>query len=371
MFAPSKSWSGEAACRVVDGVLSRFLYNGLRCFDFGKVGGLQFPFPVLVGDIGGTNARFALLQEPGGALSAPQHRATHDFPSLEAALADTIPHFAARPRSVVACAAGPVEGRHVNMTNAHWDIDGAHVAGASDLAQGLILNDFEAQALTLPVIEPAWVRMIGDAAPRPRGAKLVLGPGTGLGAAALSEVDRKHFSLASQAGPLDFGPVGAQEGAIWPHISIMPHGRISAETVLSGGGLARLHQARFTARGLVAPTIDQAALVERARAGHDGEEAETVRLFWRLAARYAGDMTMAFLATGGVTFSGGVLPRLLDLLDPVAFRARFEDKAPFGELLRKVPTSIVTVDDTVLHGLGAIAASPDKYAIDFRRRAWC
>ncbi len=331
---------------------------------------MQFPFPVLVGDIGGTNARFALIQEPGRALPPPQHRATHDFPSLEAALADAIPHFAARPRSVVACAAGPVEGRHVNMTNAHWDIDGAHVAEVSDLAQGLVLNDFEAQALTLPVLEAAWVHTIGDAPPRPRGAQLVLGPGTGLGAAALIEVDGKHFALASEAGHVDFGPVGAEEGAIWPHIPIMPHGRISAETVLSGAGLARLHQARFTARGLVAPAIDQASLVERAKADRHGEEAETVRLFWRLAARYAGDMTMAFLATGGVTFSGGVLPRLLDLLDAAAFRARFEDKAPFGELLRKVPTRIVTTDDTVLRGLGALAASPEDYAIDFGRRAW-
>ena len=331
----------------------------------------MFPFPVLVGDIGGTNARFALVTEPGGPISAPQHRPTHDFPSLEAALADSIPHFATRPRSVIACAAGPVEGRQVTMTNAHWDIDGAHVAEAMRLDQGLILNDFEAQALALPVIDPEWVVTIGDATAREHGAQLVLGPGTGLGASALIEVDGRHFALASEAGHVDFGPVGAEESAIWPHISMVAHGRISAETVLSGSGLARLHQARFTARGLIAPAIDQAGLVQQAKADHRGEEAETVRLFWRLAARYAGDMTMAFLATGGVTFSGGVLPRVLDLLDPATFRARYEDKAPFGELLRKVPTRILIRDDTVLHGLAAIAACPERYAIDYRRRAWC
>ena len=150
----------------------------------------------------------------------------------------------------------------------------------------------------------------------------------------------------------------------------MTHGRISAETVLSGSGLMRLHQARFTARGLVAPTFDQTVLVDRAKADVRGEEAETVRLFWRLAARYASDMAMAFLARGGITFSGGVLPRLLDLLDPAVFRARFEDKAPFGDLLRRVSTRIITTDDTVLRGLGAIAASPERYAIDYGRRAW-
>jgi glucokinase len=112
-------------------------------------------------------------------------------------------------------------------------------------------------------------------------------------------------------------------------------------------------------------------LVERAKADRYGQEAETVRLFWRLAARFAGDMTMAFLATGGVTFSGGVLPRLIDFLDPAVFRARYEDKAPFGELLRNVGTRIIMVDDAVLYGLGAIAASPERYAIDYETRAWC
>ena len=81
-------------------------------------------------------------------------------------------------------------------------------------------------------------------------------------------------------------------------------------------------------------------------------------------------MTMAFLATGGVTFSGGVLPRLIDLLDPVAFRARFEDKAPFADLLHNVATRIIMTDDAVLWGLGAVAASPQNYAIDYPRRAW-
>ena len=331
---------------------------------------MRFPFPVLVGDIGGTNARFALVAEPGAEPSEARHLATRDYPSLEAAITDTVQHLPARPLSVIAAAAGPVEGRTVHMTNARWFIDGTKVADAVHLEQGLILNDFEAQALALPTVRAEWVRQIGDARNTLGGAQLVLGPGTGLGAAALIEVDGRHFALASEAGHVDFGPVGAEEGAIWPHISLAPHGRISAETVFSGPGLLRLHKARFSARGLVAPQYDEKVLVERAIADHSSEDADTVRLFWRLAARFAGDMTMAFLATGGVTFSGGVLPRLVDLLDPAGFRARFEDKSPFGELLRKVPTRIVTTGDAVLAGLGALAAEPDRYVVDWKHRAW-
>lgn len=335
-----------------------------------KVFALDFPFPVLVGDIGGTNARFALVGEPGAAPSAPEHRATRDFPSLEAAVEDTISKLPAKPKSIIACAAGPVVGRTVVMTNAKWSIDGPQVAAACGFAQGLLLNDFEAQALTVPVVQEAWVQRIGTAVENANGAQLILGPGTGLGTGALLEIDGKHFALASEAGHVDFGPVGAEEGAIWPHIPMTHYGRISAETVLSGPGLLRLHRARFAARGLIAPPLDEAALIERAKAEHCGEEADTVRLFWRLAARFSGDMTMAFLATGGVTFSGGVLPRIVDFLDPAGFRARYEDKAPFGELLRKVGIRIIMVNDAVLSGMAAIAAEPERYAINFARRAW-
>ena len=204
-----------------------------------------------------------------------------------------------------------------------------------------------------------------------KGPQLILGPGTGLGAAALIEIDGKHFALASEAGHVDFGPIGAEEAAIWPHIPLTHYGRVSAEAVVSGPGLLRLHAARFASRGLAVPAFDEKALVERAKADRYGEEADTIRLFWRLAARFAGDMTMAFMATGGVTFSGGVLPRLTDFLDPAGFRARFEDKAPFGEMLRKVGTRIIMPGEAVQAGMGVVAADPDRYAIDYANRAWC
>ena len=346
-------------------------YNPHRHNPTRKVNALHFPFPVLVGDIGGTNARFAIATEPGAPLSKAEHRPTHGFASLEAAIADSIPRLPARPRSLIACAAGPVEGRTVTMTNARWTIDGQAVASALELEQGLLLNDFEAQALTLPVVQDGWVRKIGEASENDRGAQLILGPGTGLGAGALLEVDGKHFALASEAGHVDFGPVGAEEMAIWPHIPLTHYGRVSAETVISGPGLMRLHQARLASRGLAPTARDEVDLIERAKADRHGEEASTVKLFWRLVARFAGDMTMALLATGGVTFSGGVLPRIVDFIDPVVFRARYEDKAPFGELLRGVGTRIILADDAVLSGLAAIAADPDRYALDWSRRAWC
>ncbi|WOJ89213.1 glucokinase [Methylocapsa polymorpha] len=331
---------------------------------------MNFPFPVLLCDIGGTNARFALARSPAAPLEYGPHLKTGDYPSFEAAVANALPRLDVKPRSLIACAAGPVNGRSVRLTNAAWSIDGVNVAEAAGLGQGLLLNDFEAQALALPALQPAWTKPIGGPFDTKPGAQLILGLGTGLGAAALLEIEGRHFALASEAGHMDFGPVGAEQAAIWRHLDASEHGRISVETVLSGAGLARLHRARCAAAGRIAPDFDEVALIENAHTQPNGEEAKTLRLAWTLVARFTGDLTLALLAKGGVTFSGGVLPRLADFLDPHEFRAHFEDKAPFGDMMRGIGARLIIAEDVVLPGMAAIAAAPQAYAIDYARRAW-
>lgn len=332
---------------------------------------MDFPFPVLAIDIGGTNARFSLITGPGAAPSPGIHRPTHAFPGLEAAIEDAAPDLPGKAKSIIACAAGLVEGRRVTMTNAHWVIDGGAVAQRLGLAQGLLLNDFEAQALSLPVIRDEWTIPIGGPFKTSAGAKLILGPGTGLGVSVLLEIEGKHFALATESGHIDFGPLGSEEAAIWPHLPMTPLGRVSAEFLVSGPGLVRLHRARLTSQSMIiSREIDEKQIVETAQADPHGEEAQTIRLFWRLTARYAGDMALAFLAKGGVTFSGGVLPRLIAFADPVMFRARFEDKAPFGDVMRGIGTRLIVAEDTVIPGMAAIAAHPGDYALDYRGRAW-
>ncbi|MGO9675166.1 MAG: glucokinase [Methylocella sp.] len=331
---------------------------------------MDFPFPVVLCDIGGTNARFAVKMEPDSPLLPLLARKTSSHASFEAALAAAFKGFGVKPRSLIACAAGPVSGRSVKLTNAAWSIDGASVAAELGLEQGLLLNDFEAQALALPVLEAGWTTPIGPPLEPQRGVKLVIGIGTGLGAAALIEVEGRHLALASEAGHVDFAPVGPVEAAIWPHVDISAHGRVSAETILSGQGLVRLHRARCAAAGLAPPALDEVALVEQGLAQADGPEAQALRMIWMLAARYAGDFALSLLATGGVTFSGGVLPRLTAFLEPATFRARFEDKAPFGDMMRQIPTRLIIANDAVLSGMAAIAARPCNYIVDYESRAW-
>lgn len=331
---------------------------------------MNFPFPILLCDIGGTNARFAWARGAAAPIEPGPRLKTGDYPNFEAAAAAALSGLGRKARSVLACAAGPIEGRRVKLTHAAWAIDGVAAVKALGLDQGLLLNDFEAQALALPVLRTELTEPIGAAFEPKPGVRLVLGLGTGLGAAALIEIEGRHLALASEAGHMDFGPIGPEQTAIWRYLDASAHGRVSAETVLSGPGLARLHRARCLASGLAAPDFDEVALLENAHARPDGEEAETIRLAWTLIARFAGDLALALLAKGGVTLSGGVPPRLAKFLAPRQFRAHFEHKAPFGDLMRGIGVRLVMSEDSVLAGMAAIAAAPQAYVIDYASRTW-
>lgn len=328
-----------------------------------------FPFPVLTADIGGTNVRFALISAPGAGLGEVVHLKTGDFPGLVEAVETAVQHFGERPQAVIACGAGPVVGRLLKLTNAPWTIDGPDVARRLGLGQGLLLNDFEAQALSLPTIPEDWARRIGPLGFGARGPQVILGPGTGLGVGALIEADGRHTPLASEACHIDFGPATDEEWDFWRHLE-RAHGRITTESVISGPGLVRVHRARLAALGENPPPTDAPSIVSAALANREGPEAESLELFWRIVARFAGDMAVAFVAFGGVTLAGGVLPRLVDFLDETAFRRAFEAKAPVDALARQIPTRLVTRSDSVLVGMAAIASRPETYAVDYAARGW-
>ena len=328
-----------------------------------------FPFPALVCDTGGTNVRFALANEPGARLSEIIHLRTGDYPGLPEAIEEAVPRLGATPRSAIACGAGPVVGRTLKLTNAPWIMDGPETARRAGLSQGLLLNDFEAQALSLPAIPEAWARRIGPLGFGAEGPQVILGPGTGLGVAALVEAEGRFTPVSSEACHVDFGPVRPEEFELWPHLE-RAHGRITSESVISGAGLARVHRARMMAKGEPDPHVDPPAVTTAATANPNGEEATSVKLYWHIVARFAGDMAVTFVATGGVTLSGGVLPRVVSFLDETVFRQAFEAKAPVDGLAKRIPTRLVTREDAVLVGMAAIAATPDRYGIDYGSRAW-
>ena len=174
---------------------------------------------------------------------------------------------------MIVCGAGPVVGRTLKLTNAPWVMDGPETARRAGLAQGLLLNDFEAQALSLPAIPTDWTRPIGPLAFGGKGPQVILGPGTGLGIAALVEAEGRFTPGSSEACHIDFGPVWPEEFALWPHLE-RAHGRITSESVLNGAGLARVHRARMMALGRPDPHLEPPEVTAAALADPKGEVAD-------------------------------------------------------------------------------------------------
>ena len=328
-----------------------------------------FPHPLVVGDIGGTNARFAVVDRVGGLLRPLAKLKTADFPGPAEAIASLEPMMGERPRSAVLCGAGPVKGRECALTNAPWLIDGPELVVRLGLSEGLLLNDFEAQALSLPAIPAAGLWVIGPDLPQGHGARVVLGPGTGLGVGALVTSGGRFIPIPSEGGHVDLAPGDDDEARVFAHLQRVG-GRVAAEVVLSGPGLERLHAARLAAQGLPPSPATAASIVEAALTVPASQAARTVQLFLRILPRFAGDMAITFGATGGVFFAGGILPRLKPILDVDEFRRIFEAKAPVDWLPQSIGTRLVVSDEAVLHGMAAIAAEPGRYEIDWPARLW-
>lgn len=326
------------------------------------------PHPLLVADIGGTNCRIAMVDAPGAAPRTAMRLFTREEATCEAALARAVAASGVRPRAAVLAVAGPVIGLGAELTNAGWAFDGPSLMAALGLEQGLLVNDFEALATCLPVLGPADLTPIGTGVAAPGGARLILGPGTGFGAAALVGREGRYTIVPTEAGHVELGPVDDEEYALWPLLERV-HGRVTVESVLSGAGLGRLHaglqrlagQPHVTDAGL----LDGARVAAAAGAG-DAAALQAVQLFGRLLGRVAGDLALALKATGGVFIAGGIAPKLLPLFDAAAMRAAFATKPPMDALMAEAPLWIVTGADPAERGLARVALDPAGFGLEDR-----
>lgn len=330
----------------------------------------EFPHPLLVADIGGTNARFALAVSPGDPLRLVEKVQTDSCATPQIAILQAIDACGeARPQSIVICAAGPVLGRHARLTNAHWVFEGPAIAAECGLKQGLLLNDFEAAALSLAFATLDDLSPIGPAIVPGKGPKVILGPGTGLGVAALIECGGTVMALPGEGGHVGIGPQDAEDEAFWPHIERIA-GRVTSETLLCGPGLVRLHKALAPRFSRDAAETEPHVIAARALAGSCPHCVATAGVFLKHLARFAGDMGIVYAATGGVFIRGGVMTSLAPMIDPMRFRGYFNDKQPVDELARAIPLSHVPDDAIILRALAGIGAEPQRFAIDYASRLW-
>ncbi|GEP08712.1 glucokinase [Methylobacterium gnaphalii] len=322
----------------------------------------MFEFPVLVGDIGGTNARFGVIDERGAVPRVLSHEPTKGHPDISAAIRASLEKGGnPTPRSAVLAIAGRVDAPSVQLTNASWVIEAERIGRDFGLSRVVVVNDYVPVAAGAAGIAPTDLSPIGEATDPGRGARLVLGPGTGFGAAALVPYEDRLAIVSTEAGHTDFGPVDDEDFEIWPGIERLD-GRVTVEALLSGPGLSRLHAAVRRARaGGDGSQIDPAQITETGLSGEDPYAAEAIRLFGKYLGRVCGDLALTFLATGGVYIGGGIAPRILTALKAGSFRQSFEHKPPFAQMMRGIPTSVITVHDPALGGLAALASEGDRF----------
>ena len=320
-------------------------------------------FPVLIADIGGTFTRLALVEHQDQPPRLIAKFKTADYPNPQTAFAAVLAQTqTAIPSTTLLAVAAPVAHARVHLTNAAWWIDPQEIGEALGFAHVRLVNDFPPIAAVLPQLDadnPNDVCALGPACRGDDGPKLVLGPGTGLGAALLRRLNNHQLIEPTEAGHIEFGASSDDELALWPHLDRLDQ-RHTAESVLCGAGIERLYQALARIKGkTIAPT--GVAAITQAALAHDPDATDCLTFYARLLGRYAGDLALVFGATGGVYIAGGIAPRIIPLLQSGAFRAGFENKAPFASMVKAIPTYVITRPDPALHGLAQLASHPERY----------
>ena len=318
------------------------------------------PRPWLVADIGGTNARFGWLDTGSDHVShvTTLRGADHAGPAQAAraylaGLAGTLGASYQPPRAGAFAVATAVGGDCVAFTNSGWAFSRTATRAELDLDELLLLNDFEALALSLPHLSKGQLRPIGTLAAPAAGALAVIGAGTGLGVAGLVPTPHGWVAVPGEGGHASIAPGDAFEAALLA-AAWRSHPHVSAERLLSGIGLPVLHGAVAAVLGQPAELRAADEIVERGLAGGDEACSRTVDAFCALLGGFAGNVALVLGARGGVYIGGGIVPRLGERFFSSAFRERFEAKGRFQSYLQAIPTALIT--DTLAALSGAAAA---------------
>ena len=321
---------------------------------------------VLLADIGGTNARFALADPslPSPLLTeSVQGFAVADFPSLaETArhyLRETGQHDAGIVHGVFAVA-GRVDGDEARITNHPWVISKPRTLTQLGFERITLVNDFAAQAMAIPLLQAGDIAQIGGvswvAEPDPRHRTYaVIGPGTGLGVGALIIRDGRQFPLETEGGHVSFPPGTPKELAILDRLSAQ-FGRVSNERLICGPGLVNIHRALSELAGEDPGPMQPADITARAQAG-DPRSMRAVDVFCAVFGAISGDLVLTLGAWDGVFLTGGLVPKMLDALQHSGFRQRFEHKGRFSPNMARVPSMAVLHPHAGLLGTAAIARS--------------
>jgi glucokinase len=300
-------------------------------------------YPRLVGDIGGTNARFAWIASAGAPLT--------DIATLPAAahasLLDAIREYLRRhgksgPRWCAIGIANPIVGDQVQMTNHHWAFSISAMQRELGLERFLVINDFTALALSLTVLQPAELRKVGGGrvvAGAPMG---LLGPGTGLGVSGLLPADSGHRAIPinGEGGHVTLPATTDREEQVVAALR-RRFGHASAERAVSGQGIVNLYQALCELAGRAPESWQAAEITQRGQEGSDALCVEVLDLFFAFLGAVAGNLALSLGTRGGMYIGGGIVPRLGDAIERSRFRQCFESKGRLSPYVQAIATFVV------------------------------
>lgn len=321
---------------------------------------------ILAADVGGTKTLLQ-LRRPHRALVAEQRYASQSFDSLEALVQRFLEESGQPPpRSACFAVAGPIVDQdghqRARLTNLPWQLDSRQLAATLSIPRITLLNDFQAIGYSLGELADEELAPLHPAAAQPRGPRLVLGAGTGLGVCLVMPDGEDVTSYPSEGGHIAFAPRDAQQQALFDFL-LPGLERVSYERLVSGPGLVGIYRFLLGRQPLeedplLAAADPAAAIGERAVAGDHTLAVEAVSLFIRLYGAFAGDMALACLPTGGVYIAGGIAPKLLSCLQQGAFMEAFFDKGRMSALMQRFPVHVITNPQCGLLGAAYYAARP-------------
>jgi glucokinase len=311
--------------------------------------------PRLVSDIGGTNARFALV--PAGSLQPREEKnlLCADFPGpVEAARHYLAQCGAPAVQEAAFDVATGITGDFVQLTNGPWGFSIEQTRRALGLARLHVINDFTALALGVPLLAPSEKRQIGGGAPVPGTAIGVIGAGTGLGVSGLLPYKGRWIPVQGEGGHTAFAAMTPREDALLQIARDRFGSHVSTERLVSGPGLKTVYEALCALEGREPTELQPAQVTELALRGSDRTCVEALELFCAMLGTAAANLAALLGARGGIYIGGGIVPKLGEHFGRSAFRARFEDKGRFRAYVSAIPTYVILAETLALRGLASL-----------------
>jgi glucokinase len=314
---------------------------------------------ILAGDLGGTKSNLGLFEIQAGKLAivSLKRYATQEHKGLEEVVTDFLNETKGRVTAASFGIAGPVVQNRVHATNFPWIVDGAALARHLRVSRVRLLNDLEAAAFGIGVMEPPDLEVIHAGVAAPQANRAVIAAGTGLGEAILFWDGGRHVPMATEGGHADFAPHTRQQADLWEFLKQREE-FVSVEMILSGGGFKRVHEFLDPSvrHDFDVPGVDPApAITERGLSGECSVCAATLELWVDMYGSEAGNLAVRAMARGGIFVAGGIAVKVLPKMTTGRFAAAVKHKEKMGPYLEDIPVVVVLNEKCPLMGAAFVA----------------